>query len=155
MKSPSLSLTKALNLSFVLCMIVLGMSSATARDTRHMYPLSEALGNANAKSQISGDIKFYFGGQKHPKVLKQYGEYQSNKKTNAFNKTDKFACEWAFLSAMMSFQDRARQLNANAVINIKSYYKKHQISSATEYECGAGGIIAGVTFKGDFVKLAE
>ena len=146
---------KIISLVIVISMLFLGVNTANARDTRHMYPLSEALSNANAKAKISGDIKFYFGDQKHAKVLKQYGEYQSNKKTNAFNKTDKFACEWAFLSAMMSFQDRARQLNANAVINIKSYYKKHLVSSATQYECGAGGIIAGVTFKGDFVKLAK
>ena len=136
-------------------MILMMTSSVQARDTRHMYSLAEALGNANAKAKLDDDIKFYFGGQSHPAVIKQFGQYQSNKKTNAFNKTDKFASEWAFLSAMLTFQDRARSLGANAVINIKSYYKKHTISSETEYECGAGGIIAGVTFRGDFVKLGN
>jgi hypothetical protein len=29
------------------------------------------------------------------------------------------------------------------------------MSSATEFECHAGAIIAGVVLKGDFVKLAE
>jgi hypothetical protein len=29
------------------------------------------------------------------------------------------------------------------------------MSSTTEFECHAGAIIAGVTLKGDFVKLAE
>ena len=135
--------------------MILMMSSVQARDTRHMYSLAEALGNTNAKAKLDGDIKFYFGEKAHPAVIKQFGQYQSNKKTNAFNKTDKFACEWAFLSAMLTFQDRARNLGANAVINIKSYYKKHTISSETEYECGAGGIIAGVTFRGDFVKLGN
>ena len=135
--------------------MTLMMSSVQARDTRHMYFLADALGNSNAKAKLDGDIKFYFGGKTHPAVIKQFGEYQSNKKTNAFNKTDKTACEWAFLSAMLSFQDRARSLGANAVINIKSYYKKHTVSSTTEYECGAGGIIAGVTFRGDFVKLGN
>jgi len=146
---------KKLTVMISVCLMTLMMSSVQARDTRHMYSLADALGNSNAKVKIGGDIKFYFGEKSHSNVIKQFGEYQSNKKTNAFNKSDKVACEWAFLSAMLSFQDRARSLGANAVINIKSYYKKNTVSSATEYECGAGGIIAGVTFRGDFVKLGN
>ena len=118
-----------------------------------MFPLADALGNEHAKEKLDGSVKFYFGNQKHPKVAKKFGEFMSNKKTNAFNKTDKFACEWAFLSAMLSFQDRAKKLGGNAVINLRSYYKKNEISSASEYECGAGGIIAGVTFLGEVVRL--
>jgi uncharacterized protein YbjQ (UPF0145 family) len=79
----------------------------------------------------------------------------SNKKTNAFNKTDKRACEWAFLSAMLSLQQRALSEGGNAVVNIRSFYKRHEVSSATEFECGAGAIMAGVTFKGDVVKLGK
>lgn len=129
------------------------MHSAQARDTRHKFPLSDAMGNENAKQKLDGSVRFYFGNSSHSGVVKNYGEFMSNKKTNAFNKTDKFACEWAFLTAMLSFQDRAKSLGANAVINIKSYYKKNEIISSTEYECGAGGILAGVTFKGEVVKL--
>ena len=128
---------------------------AQARDTRHMFPLADALGNEHANEKLDGSVKFYFGSQKHPKVAKKFGEFMSNKKTNAFNKTDKFACEWAFLSAMLSFQDRAKKLGGNAVINMRSYYKKNEISSASEYECGAGGIIAGVTFLGEVVRLSN
>ena len=43
----------------------------------------------------------------------------------------------------------------NAVINIKSYYKKNEVSSAGEYECGAGAMVSGVAFKGEVVKLAK
>ena len=134
-------------------LITLLIGNVYARDTRHMFPLSDALDNEHAKAKLDGSVKFYFGNQKHPAVAKRYGEFMSNKKTNAFNKTDKFACEWAFLSAMLSFQDRAKNLGGNAVINLTSYYKKNTVSSATEYECGAGGVIAGVTFKGEVVKL--
>ena len=34
----------------------------------------------------------------------------SNKKTNGVGRKDKEACEWTFLSAMIFFQDRAKQL---------------------------------------------
>ena len=146
---------KKLAILITSCLLAYMISDVQARDTRHMYLLAEALGNDNAKAALDEDIKFYFGDKAHPAVIDKFGNYQSNKKTNAFNKTDKVACEWAFLSAMITFQDRARSLGANAVINIKSYYKKHTVSSSTEYECGAGGIMAGVTFRGDFVKLAN
>ncbi len=88
-------------------------------------------------------------------MLQSFGEFQSNKKTNSFNKSDKQACEWAFLSAMLSFQERALSMGANAVTNIKSYYKKHLVDSPTEYECGAGTFVSGVTFKGTVVKVAQ
>ena len=129
--------------------------NAQARDTRKMYSIQEALNTEDAKAKLDPDIGLYFGNQKHPKVLKRFGEFMSNKKTNAFNKTDKRACEWAFLSAMLSLQNRARLEGGNAVKNIRSYYKRHEISSDTEYECGTGAIIAGVTFKGDVVKVAK
>lgn len=129
--------------------------SVSARDSWEMYSLSEALGTEAAKDKLNQDVRFYFGDQKHPAVVKRFGEFMSNKKTNAFNKSDKGACEWAFLSAMVSFQERAQREGGNAVINIRSYYKKHEVSSTTEFECGAGRVIAGVTFLGDVVTLAK
>ena len=129
--------------------------SVEARDTRNMFVLSEALETEGAKSKLDSNIRFYFGKQSHPAIEKNFGEVMTNKKTNAFNKTDKRACEWAFLSAMISFQDRVIREGGNAIVNIRSFYKRNEISSETEYECGAGGIMAGVTFKGDVVKLGK
>jgi len=143
---------KVMLLSSILAMITLNVY---ARDTRKMYPLADALNAESAKAKLDPEIRLYFGDQKHPKVIKRFGEFMSNKKTNAFNKSDKRACEWAFLSAMLSLQNRAHLEGGNAVINIRSYYKRNEVSSRTEYECGAGAIIAGVTFKGDVVKLAK
>ena len=56
---------------------------------------------------------------------------------------------------MMSLQRRAVAEGGNAVINIRSYYYKKNFSSATEFECGAGAVVAGVTMIGDVVQLAE
>jgi hypothetical protein len=120
-----------------------------------MFSIDEAMSTEDAKAKLDKGIHFYFGDQKHPAVAKRFGEFMSNKKTNAFNKTDERACQWAFLSAMLSFQDRALREGGDAVVNIRSYYKKNTISSSTEFECGAGNVIAGVTFLGDVVKLAK
>ncbi len=127
--------------------------SAEARDTRLRLPLADALGNANAKAQLSEDVKLFFGKQAHPKPAQSFGSFQTNKKTNFFNKSDKEACEWAFLSAMITLQGRARQLGGNAVVNIKSIYKNGNFESDTEYECGAGAFVGGVAFSGEVVKL--
>lgn len=135
--------------------IALLASQAQARDTRELYSLEEALNNEDAKETLMPEVKLYFGNQKHPAIERNFGEVMSNKKTNAFGKTDKRACQWAFLSAMLALQDRAIAEGGNAVVNIRSFYKRNEISSPTEFECGAGAIMAGVTFKGQIVKLAD
>ncbi len=131
------------------------ISGAYARDTHQMLSIQEAMNTPAAQEKLDKNISFYFGNQKHPRVIKKLGNFMSNKKTNAFGKSDEKACNWAFLSAMLSFQDRIRNMGGNAVINIHSYYYKNDMSSSKEYECGAGNVIAGVTFTGDVVKLAK
>jgi uncharacterized protein YbjQ (UPF0145 family) len=140
---------------FMAAIVVLGAVNVEARDDHGMWSISEALNTEDAKQKLDKDIRFYFGDQSHPKITKNFGEFMSNKKTNAFNKTDKRACQWNFLSAMISFQERAQRMGGNAVVNIRSYYKKNTISSQTEFECGSGAFVSGVTFLGDVVKLAE
>ena len=128
---------------------------AHARDTRHLLPIAAAMEVKDAQDKLDGSVKFYFGDQPPPQVLANLGSDVSNRKTNAFGKSDEKACNWAFLSAMVALEKRAQQLGANAVINIVSYYNKKVMSSATEFECHAGAIIAGVALKGDFVKIAD
>jgi len=140
-------------LAFVLAMLT--ATSATARDTKAMWPLAEALASPDAKAKLNTQVQLFFGTTAHPPAAQSFGEFMSNKKTNGTGKTDKEACEWAFLSAMLSFQQRAAELGGDAVINIRSYYKKNEISSETQYECGSGALMSGVTFKGEVVKLTK
>jgi uncharacterized protein YbjQ (UPF0145 family) len=128
---------------------------AHARDTRHMLPIEDALNASDAQGKLSGDIKFYYGNQSHPKILTKLGSDVSNRKTNAFNKTAEHACNWAFLSALLALEKKAQQLGANAVVNIVSYYKKDEVSSPNEFECHDGAFVTGVALKGEFVKIAN
>jgi hypothetical protein len=128
------------------------MSAAHARDTRLKLPIKDALEASEAKAKLGTDVKFVFGGEA-PKGAKTFGTYTSNKKTNFANKSDKEGCEWAFLSAMIALKERAQAEGGNAVINIQSYYKKNEFSSATEYECAAGAFVGGVTLRGTVAKL--
>lgn len=125
---------------------------ALAKDDIAKYSVAELLATDKAKSALQ-DIPLYFGATETPAVSATYGEVMSNKKTNAFMKSDTEACQWVMLSALKALQNRARKEGMNAVINIESYYKKRTFISETEFECGAGNIMAGVTLKGTLVKL--
>lgn len=133
-----------------LCCIALLMSSLTfARDDVASYPVMDALDT----NLLGDDISFYFGSTKHPEIIKTHGEYPTNKKTNAFNKSDQEACNWAFLSAMTSLRDRARKEGGNAIVNIRSNYKSNTTTSETEFKCGAGTFVAGVALIGTVVTV--
>ncbi|MGO2132134.1 MAG: excinuclease ATPase subunit [Halomonas sp.] len=126
--------------------------SAEARDTRLLLPIEEAMSTPDARAKLNPNVRLVFG-ESAGVVNEEYGSVVTNRKTNAFNKTDEEACRWVMLSAMMALQDDALQKGANAVINIESYYKKVPMSSTTEYECHAGTLMAGVALKGDVVTL--
>jgi len=136
-------------------LILSGTWPALARDDKLMFPIVPALEAKDAKEKLDGSVKFYFGDQQTPKILTKLGTDSTNQKTNAVGKSDEKACNWVFLSAMIQLDKRAKQLGANAVVNIVSYYQKNLLSSPTEFECHAGSIVAGVALRGEFVKIAE
>ena len=126
---------------------------ARARDDRLRLPLADALGTPDAKAKLDPKVWLYLGTQKHAAPARTFGTYSTNKKTNFFNKSDKEGCEWAFLSAAIQLQERARKEGGNAVVNIISNYKDVPFSSETQYECGAGNVVGGVALRGEVVQL--
>lgn len=147
-----------MNMKYVMAVGILSVSMsiptiAVARNDRLHFPVADAAATADAQAKLDGSVKFYWGNQKHPKVSKILSTDQTNKKTNAFNKTDKDACDWAWLSAMITMQNRAKQLGADAIINLHSVYQNQDFVSDTEYECGVGTFTGGVALRGDFVKF--
>lgn len=126
---------------------------ACARDDVQEYSIADALSSVQAKEILGTDIQFYFGDQPHAAIAKEFGEYSTSKKTNGVNKSDKEACEWVFLSAMKTFRDRAKNLGANAVVNIRSNYKNNLTSSTTTFTCGSGALMSGAALKGTAVTL--
>ncbi len=142
---------KLLTLACVLVACLFSINSF-ARDDIQTLPVQALLETSKAKQALL-DIPLYFADQSHNSIKTNYGEVITNKKTNAFNKTDREACEWVMLSALKALQERAVREGMNAVVNIQSYYKKREFVSQTEYQCGAGTFVAGVALKGTLVKL--
>ncbi|HDR8932608.1 excinuclease ABC subunit A [Burkholderia vietnamiensis] len=125
--------------------------AAYARDTIDTYPIDSALTSEPGK--VDDSIALYFGDRPHPRVLKSYGTFATNKKTNAFGKSDEAACQHVFLSAVIELQARAKQEGGNAVIGINSNYRNVLHSSTSAYTCGAGAFVAGVALTGEVVTL--
>lgn len=135
-------------------MLVLAMGQVRAADDEHHLSFAQLLESPEVKQRLDGSVRFYLKGQATPAVLENKGEDVSNKKTNAFGKSVDATCQWAALSALLSLQNRAKQLGANAVVDIVSFYKQDTFSSPTEYECHVGAIMSGVALKGTMARIA-
>lgn len=146
---------KAMKNIFLILILSLTATIVHARDTVAGYSIAEAMALEQTKEALGTQVTFYFGNQEHGAIEKKFGEFRTNKKTNAFNKSDEAACQWAFLSALLSLRDRAVKEGGNAVINVKSNYKGNLVSSEEQFQCGAGAVMAGVALVGDVVTLAE
>ncbi len=134
---------------FILALIgVVGVQGAQARDVEHSLSIAEFMADAEVRQKLGSDVTFYFSGQPTPRTVKSFGDVVTNRKTNAFGKSDAASCRWAMLSALIHLRDRAKELGGNAVINVVSYYKKNTTASPTDYICHAGNVVTGVALKG-------
>lgn len=139
---------------FVLFVIASAVGPAQA-DGAVILPVQAVMDMPETAAKIDGSVAFYFGATPYPAVGDNLGEYVTNKKTNAFGKTDADSCNWVMLSALITLQEKAKSLGGDAVVNIHSYYKKNDVSYNDQFECHRGFLMSGVTLKGDVVKLAE
>ena len=140
---------------YIVATLILALAvtnSAFARDDRLTLSIAEAYENLDIESQLQG-VQMFFGDQAHPVAERKMAVVRTNRKTNAFNKSDQQACEWVFLSTLLSLRDRALQEGGNAVINIKSNYKNQEFVSSEEFQCGAGAIMAGAALIGQIAKI--
>ena len=127
--------------------------TADARDTRQQFDIATAIAAGKADGTLDGSVQFHFKGARAPAVASRLGPARTNKKTNAFGKSDGTACQWVFLGALKALQAAAKERGANAVVDIESNYKNQVFTSATQYQCGAGGLMAGVALKGVYAKV--
>jgi hypothetical protein len=127
---------------------------AEARETFHDLSVEDAKQSTLGQEKLL-DLPIYMKGQKHPKVAKDLGVFTSNRRTNAFNKSDEQACEVAFLSALIALQKRARAEGGDAVVDVRSITKHNDLESATQFRCVAGAVIANVALEGRVVRLGK
>ena len=137
----------------VLCTFALVICApAHARNDYKSFSIDDAFALEAFKTKLGNKVQFYFGNEKHGSVVKVFGTWPTQKKTNAFNKTDEFACQWALLSALLSLKKRALAEGGNAVIEIKTNNDHRELSNSQTFECEVGNIIASVALLGKVVK---
>ena len=123
-----------------------------ARDTTHHLDFDTVVQQATQAGRLDGSVKFYMAGEQVPGKVTRLNDAVTNKKTNAFNKSDEEACTWVLQSALITLQSAAKNAGANAVVDIVSYYKRNEFSDPQKYECHAGAFVAGVALKGKLAK---
>jgi uncharacterized protein YbjQ (UPF0145 family) len=141
--------------TFTLAIALIGLAAPVgARDTFHDLDVEQAVEEGSGRENLR-DLPFYMKGQKHPAVLKEIGDATSNRRTNAFNKSDEKACQIAFLSAIIALQAKAQDMGGDAVVEIRSITKHNDLESATQYRCVAGNVVANVALEGRVVKFKK
>jgi uncharacterized protein YbjQ (UPF0145 family) len=142
--------------SWILAATCLSLMPAVsqARDTTHFLPFDAVVQEALSAGRLDGSVKFYLAGNQpagSSSVLK--AGVTTSKKTNAFNKSDEAACNWALQSALIHLQKAAKAAGANAVVDIASNYKHVEYKDSQKYECHAGALMAGVALKGNLANV--
>ena len=141
-------------LSFVVCIATIFLFCAPyvyADNVEHLMSIDNALKKNN--HLLNSNIKLSFSPKIQENLILDRGFYVSNRKTNGVFKTFESSCTRAFLSAIISLQDRAVIEGGNAVINIHSFYKKKEMFSEEVFECHEGNIMSGVALKGRVVRI--
>lgn len=145
-------MTKAVVSALLTFFILVLPQSVNARNDILRFDVAAVMDNPEYAARLQG-VTFYWGDSPYPTPAQNYGEFRTNKKTNAFNKSDIEACEWVLMSALLQLKAKALELGGNAVVNVISNYKNNQTSSRTEYTCGAGNVVAGVALIGTVVRI--
>lgn len=135
--------------------LLVSLLPTASQATNLMYmPFETVVSDAIRAGRLDGSVKFYLAGNRldaTPQLIQ--ANATSFRKTYGFNKSDHDSCEWAMQSVLMHLQDAAKQVGANAVTNIVSYYDQHPRKDRNTYECRAGVFVTGVALRGDLVRL--
>jgi hypothetical protein len=142
-----------LRLCLAACIALAG-SEALARNTFVDLDVAEARSEGHGRENLL-DVPAFMLAQTHPAIAKDLGVVEANRSTNAFNKSDRAACQIAFLSALIALQERARLEGGDAVVDIRSVTRGNPLESATQFRCVAGNVVAAVALQGRIVKLKK
>ena len=135
------------------CVLALAASPASADDAVSAYNIESVTQRPDFASEVQG-VQFYFGDAAHPPATRQIEQnVTTSLRTRKFGRSNEEACQWVMLSALVQLRNRAQSVGGDAVVNIRSNWRNVETSSATQYQCGVGFLMAGVALKGDIVSL--
>jgi uncharacterized protein YbjQ (UPF0145 family) len=142
--------TKLPGLAILLLASMPGISLATDKVVHLAF--NNAVVAATQSGKLDGSVKFYLADIKPAGQASVLKSVTVEKKTNAFGKQDQVSCDWALQSALISLQDDAKEVGADAVVDIVSDYD-NEYRDNQNYECHVGFLMSGVVLKAKLAKL--
>jgi uncharacterized protein YbjQ (UPF0145 family) len=140
-------------LALACSLFVLTPAAASAEDALSTHELASVMERPDFASQFEG-VRFYFGDAPHGAVRRRIERnVTTSLRTRRLGRSAEESCQWVLASSLVQLRGRAQALGGNAVINIRSNWQNVEWSSATQYKCAAGFLMAGVALKGDVVQL--
>ena len=138
-----------LNVLAASVMVALAVSPAAHADKKiQTWSIEEAMNSQDYKDRL-GDFKFVWGDSVTGQRVRSIS---TRKATNGVNKSDKAACEWALLSALIALKGAAEAEGATSVQGIKSNATGTPFSSTTEFQCISGFTNSRVYLDAEIVK---
>ncbi|MGE5467389.1 MAG: excinuclease ATPase subunit [Ignavibacteria bacterium] len=131
---------------------------AWARNDKYILKWADVLESQEAKGRLDSSVKIYFGDGAGPeKAERQGGDdvvqiARGRGYGQDMREDDIHGCKLAALAALAIYQQKARQVGSTAVVDLISNYHNAKFSSATDYECHAGGTGSHVQFKANYAK---
>jgi len=133
--------------------LLAGASTAAHAEKVLLLPLEEAVQLGLELKKLDGSVKFYLSGAPTPEGGTAIGEETANRRTSSGGKSKEEACNWVALSTLISLEEFAKKRGANAVVDLHSSFKGKVYKDPVNYECHAGSMLTGVTFKGTYVRF--
>lgn len=100
------------------------------------------------------DIPFYMLGQEHPPVAKDFSIYKSNKRS-ANGRGHIRKCQVAFISAIISLQNRAKNMGGDGLIDVMSITGRNNLESSDKFRCLTGTKMVNVELVGRVVTFSK
>lgn len=149
------SMFKMLMLSTTVVLSLAPVTVTQARDVTLTQPYRDVLSLPDANERLDPSVRLFFGDQRYPDPTSTRGDYFVDRSANSIVRTEVGACRAIALDNLVTLQERARAIGANAVVNIVSDFKQQERHDADTYTCRGGNFTANVALKGTMVTLPE
>ncbi|MDP6374321.1 MAG: hypothetical protein QF515_02720 [Pseudomonadales bacterium] len=140
-------------LAVFVCMLVSGVVQA---EERHEYfSIAKTMDSALAQSAIGEDIRLIFDQRQPFTPVRSFGTFSANSEIGYADKTADSSCTQAFISALVSLQQRARLEGANAVLYPSTEPSSESTSASLSFRCDIGVLNTSVSLHGEVVILEQ
>jgi uncharacterized protein YbjQ (UPF0145 family) len=127
---------------------------AAARNVEYTLPIDEVLRMPEAQRELDGSVRFYLQGQDHSAIVYRHSDEVARGNIRGAGEQEVESCKRAALKVLVHYQETARKMGANAIVDMVSLFNERPFVSRSQYECHAGSRSVVVIFRGAYAKIA-